>query len=154
MSGNATAIDDLPAVEAGLNYLAPSDEKPRIYAYDPPPDIPKSTVQTEPHRLPIHDLRPIQDSVSLDHEGFRLMQHTSAAHDFYDEVIFSAAHRWFYAPEMRADEAPLMKCYDSDQRARFVPHTAFIDPTTPVDAPPCASNSGRWCFTHHEDPPK
>jgi hypothetical protein len=36
---------------------------------------------------------------------------------------------------MRADEALLLKCYDSaqDGRARFVPHTAFTDPTAPAD---------------------
>jgi len=34
-------------------------------------------------------------------------------------------------------EALLLKCYDSetDGRARFAPHTAFVDPTTPADAP-------------------
>jgi hypothetical protein len=32
----------------------------------------------------------------------------------------------------------LLKCYDSaeDGRTRFVPHTAFLDPTAPADAPP------------------
>lgn len=53
-------------------------------------------------------------------------------------VAFSPAHRWFYAPAMSADEALLLKCYDSaeDGTARFAPHTAFEDPTTPADAPP------------------
>jgi hypothetical protein len=47
-------------------------------------------------------------------------------------------HRWFYVPEMRANEALLLKCYDSaqDGRARFVPHTAFTDPTAPADVLP------------------
>jgi hypothetical protein len=46
-------------------------------------------------------------------------------------VTYRPGHRWFYVPDMRADEAMLLKCYDSaeDGRARFVPHTAFIDPT-------------------------
>src|ERR1700761_9397619 len=53
-------------------------------------------------------------------------------------VKFNAGHRWLYFPKMSADEALLLKCYDSatDGRARFAPHTAFIDPTTPADAPP------------------
>jgi hypothetical protein len=53
-------------------------------------------------------------------------------------VKFNPSHRWYYAPAMRADELMLIKCYDSkdDGRARFVPHTAFVDPTTPADAPP------------------
>jgi hypothetical protein len=39
---------------------------------------------------------------------------------------------------MRTDEVMLIKCFDSadDGRARFVPHSAFVDPTAPADAPP------------------
>ena len=52
-------------------------------------------------------------------------------------VKFNPAHKWFYAPAMRNDEIMLIKCYDSaeDGRARFVPHSAFVDPTTPAGAP-------------------
>jgi hypothetical protein len=52
-------------------------------------------------------------------------------------VKYNPNHRWFYVPEMTADEALLLKCYDSatDGRTRFGPHTAFVDPTTPADAP-------------------
>jgi hypothetical protein len=52
-------------------------------------------------------------------------------------VKFNPDHRWFYFPEMQAEEAVLLKCYDSldDGRTRFGPHTAFVDPTTPPDAP-------------------
>jgi hypothetical protein len=53
-------------------------------------------------------------------------------------VTYNPQHRWFYFPRMQADEAVLIKCYDSldDGRARFTAHTAFDDPTTPADAPP------------------
>lgn len=48
------------------------------------------------------------------------------------------AHRWFAFPDMAAEEAILIKGYDSaeDGRARFTLHTAFDDPTSPADAPP------------------
>ena len=48
------------------------------------------------------------------------------------------AHRWFYFPEMRRDEAVVFKVYDSekDGRARFTPHTSFDDPATPPGAAP------------------
>lgn len=38
---------------------------------------------------------------------------------------------------MRTDEAWVFKNYDSatDGRARFTPHTAFVDPTHPAAAP-------------------
>ena len=70
-------------------------------------------------------------------------------------VKYNPNHRWFYVPEMTADEALLLKCYDlaTDGRTRFGPHTAFIDPTTPADAPPRESiDSGRWCSTGNEAP--
>ncbi len=52
-------------------------------------------------------------------------------------VSWSPAHRWYYIPRMRTDEALLIKCYDSRRDvARFCPHTAFEDPTTPSDAAP------------------
>ncbi len=53
-------------------------------------------------------------------------------------MTYRPSHRWFYVPEMRADEVLLLKCYDSaeDGRTRFVPHTAFLDPTAPADVLP------------------
>ena len=51
---------------------------------------------------------------------------------------YNPDHRWYYFPEMRSDEAILIKGYDSaeDGRARFTLHSAFDDPTTPADAAP------------------
>jgi hypothetical protein len=51
---------------------------------------------------------------------------------------FNPRHQWFYFPEMRRDEALVFKVYDSekDGRARFTPHTSFIDPASSADAPP------------------
>ncbi len=67
-------------------------------------------------------------------------------------VRFSPNHRWYYIPEMTADEALLLKCYDSatDGRTRFGPHTAFIDPTTPPDAPPRESIELRALVFHKQ----
>ena len=65
-------------------------------------------------------------------------------------VRYNSAHRWYYVPRMTADEALLLKCYDSatDGRTRFVPHTAFVDPTTPSDAPPRESIEVRTLVFH------
>jgi hypothetical protein len=53
------------------------------------------------------------------------------------KVAYNASHRWYYFPDMRPDEAIVIKCYDSDEsRARFTPHAAFNDPTTAPDSPP------------------
>jgi hypothetical protein len=58
---------------------------------------------------------------------------------------YNPAHRWFYFPEMRRDEAIVFKVFDSlkDGRARFTPHTSFEDPATPAGAPPRQSIEAR-----------
>jgi hypothetical protein len=271
MSAHAELRDrtalDLPFVQADLHYLGRMSERPRNYTYDPPPGVPRSNIVSETHSVPIHDLRPIEDRISLDREGFELLGHVSAVRDFYDEdevrsayyreaerliadvtgasrvfvfdhtlrrrvsgaddraagtprqpvarvhvdhtaksgpqrvrdlmgdeadellkgrvrvinlwrpirgplrdaplaigdaqsvdpadlvpsdlvyrdrvgetyaVKYNPGHRWFYVPDMQPDEALLLKCFDSatDGRARFMPHTAFEDPTAPANVLP------------------
>jgi len=65
-------------------------------------------------------------------------------------VRYNPNHRWFYVPDMQADEALLLKCYDSatDGRARFAPHTAFDDPTAGPDVPPRESIELRTFVFH------
>jgi hypothetical protein len=63
------------------------------------------------------------------------LRYTDRLGEIYS-LRFSPAHRWFYYSRMRADEAMLLKCYDSDPtRARFTAHSSFEDPTSPPDAP-------------------
>ncbi|KAF8579164.1 hypothetical protein K439DRAFT_1648545 [Ramaria rubella] len=53
-------------------------------------------------------------------------------------VQYSPEHKWKYLRGMRPDEGVLIKCFDSkaeDNVAVLTPHTAFVDPTTPKDAP-------------------
>ena len=67
-------------------------------------------------------------------EGFRLCD-THARLGL--AKITHAAYRWYYAKGITADEAYVFVCYDSrHDRARFTPHTGFIDTTTPADAEP------------------
>ena len=58
---------------------------------------------------------------------------------------YNPAHRWFYFPQLARDEAIVFKVYDSaaDGRARFTPHTSFVDPATPAGAPPRQSIEAR-----------
>lgn len=89
---------------------------------------------------------PVQDSPLAVTDARTVAEHDLVATDLvYPDrtgeiyyVKFNPDHRWFYAPAMRSDEVMLIKCYDSvaDGRARFVPHSAFVDPTTPPGAPP------------------
>jgi len=80
-----TNIDQLPYVEAELNYLAPMTERPRYYAFEPEPGEPKSNMAHEAHRMRIHSLRPIADELDLDTQGFALLEQRSAVRDFWDD---------------------------------------------------------------------
>ena len=271
-------IAALSCVTADLNYLAPGLDRPRTYTFEPPSGEPRSNIVPEPHSLPIHNIRPIGETVSLDREGFALVRQNSSVKDFHDEdevrsvyypeaerliktatgadrvfvfdhtlrkrvqgaadrdgglrqpvarvhvdhteksgpqrvrdlipdeaeqllkgrvqiinlwrpirgplldsplavcdartvkpneliaadlvypnrigetysVKYNPDHQWFYVPRMTADEILLLKCFDSktDGRARFAPHSAFIDPTTPPDAPPRESIELRTLVFH------
>ncbi len=261
-----TKTDQLPYVEAELNYIVPMAERPRYYAYEPSPSDPPPNMVHAAHTMRIHDMRPIVSEIGLDQQGFALVEQRSAVRDFWDDdevrqvyypeaerfiaevmgasrvfifdhvqrrrvdgvdrrqagmprqpatrvhvdhtarsgpqrvrdllgtdaeellhgrvqvinlwrpilpeplrdaplavcdarsvdpadlvasdlvyrdrvgetysVTYNPEHRWYYVPEMRRDEALLLKCCDTknDGRARFMPHTGFTDPTTPPDA--------------------
>jgi hypothetical protein len=53
-------------------------------------------------------------------------------------ITYNPSQRYYYFPKMQADEAVLIRCFDSAPRgaARFSAHTGFDDPTSPPDAPP------------------
>jgi hypothetical protein len=53
-------------------------------------------------------------------------------------VTYNPGQRWYYFPKMQADEAVLIRCFDSARSgpARFSAHGAFEDPNVPPDAPP------------------
>jgi len=275
-----TAADRLPYVEATLNYIVPSPERPRYYAYEPGPEDAPPNMVHEGHVMKIHDMRPISHDIGLDTYGFGLVEQRSAVKDFWDDdevravyypeaaefikqalgasrvfifdhvqrrridgvdrrqagrprqpatrvhvdhtarsgpqrvrdllpddaeellrgrvqvvnlwrpilpeplrdsplavcdarsvdfadlvpsdlvyrdrvgetysVRYNPGHEWYYVPEMRRDEALLLKCCDTkdDGRARFMPHTGFTDPTTPPDAAPRESIELRSLVFH------
>ncbi len=93
-----------------------------------------------PIRGPIRDAPlAVADAQSVDHDDLvatDLIYPDRVGEIYY--VKFNPSHRWFYASAMRQDEVMLIKCFDSadDGRARFVPHSAFEDPTTPAGALP------------------
>ena len=283
MSAHAELSDhrplDLPHVLADLHFLGRMTERPHTYTFDPPPGVARSNIVTATHRVPIHDLRPIEADISLDREGFELLGHVSAVRNLHDEeavrtiyypeaerliadvtgasrvvvfdhtirqrvrgaddraagvprqpatrvhvdhtersgpqrvcdllgdeaetllkgrlqvinlwrpirgplrdmplalcdagsvaptdlvasdliyrnrtgeiysVTYDPGQRWYYVPDMQPDEALLLKCYDSatDGRARFMPHSAFEDPTAPADTLPRESIELRTLVFH------
>lgn len=81
----SSAIENLATVEAVLNYLAPMAERPRSYAFDPPPNVPQTTAINVGFKVPIRDARSIAGEITLDRHGFELVQHHSAVRNFYDD---------------------------------------------------------------------
>jgi hypothetical protein len=279
MDRQGTTIFQPGDVEADLVYLAPMTERPHSYTCDPPPGVPRTNTANAPHRVTVHDARPLVADLSLDREGFELVEQRSAVCDFYDEdelrrvyypeaerlvarytgalrvIIFdhtirrrrsgaedraagmprqpatrvhndytersapqrirdlmgdeadallgrryefinvwrpirgplrdaplamcdarsvspgdmvasdliyrdrkgeiylmqhNPKQRWYYVPEMRADEVLLLKCYDSarDGRAVLSPHGAFEDPTAPANVLPRESIELRTIAFH------
>ena len=102
-----TKIESLPFVKAELNYLAPTANKPRTYALDPPPGEPKSTALPEPHTLPIFDGRLVANGFSLDREGFELVKHPTIVRNFYDDEevrrVYYPVVEAFLAATLKAD---------------------------------------------------
>jgi hypothetical protein len=73
------------AVEARLNYLAESSEKPVYYAYEPPAGTPRVTGQFVAQTVPVRNAREIVDDLSLEKQGFALTHQETAVQDFYDQ---------------------------------------------------------------------
>lgn len=69
------------------------------------------------------------------------------------QIAYNPNHEWYYFPKMLKTEAIVFKVYESkkDGRARFTAHTAFVDPTTPADAPPRQSIEIRTIAFFDED---
>nr|WP_294509277.1 CmcJ/NvfI family oxidoreductase [uncultured Rhodopila sp.] len=89
------AVSSLSQVVGEVVYLAKTAEKPHTYTYDPPEGVARTNIVNDPHTVPISDMRPIADGLSLDGQGFVLADAPTAVRDFYDE----AQLRSVYYPE-------------------------------------------------------
>ena len=78
-------VEGLKHVEASLNYLVDTEEKPVNYMYQPPPGTPQRTGRYAPHTMPIHNGRAIREQLSLDQQGFVLKRHEIEVVNLYDE---------------------------------------------------------------------
>ena len=113
---DGSAVETLARVEASLNYLAPSAEKPFAYTYSPPPPgRPQRSGVPEAHRVVIRDGRPLAPTLSLDREGFAFTQNASSATNFYNESEI----RSVYYPEVER----LVKAATGANRVAIFDHT-------------------------------
>jgi hypothetical protein len=84
----------LQSVNALINYTAPMNEPPRYHAMD----ALRNVHVFDPRRVDIRESRACLDGPHLDREGFQLVRHTSAVHDYLDTAQLEGV----YFAEIRA----------------------------------------------------
>ena len=89
-----------PATEisAPLNFIRRQDTKPVFHSSALTGGEAKIFFDPETHTVPISDMREIAETLSVDHEGFELLHHTTAVEDLYD----NDAVEQVYYPEIEA----------------------------------------------------
>ena len=93
----STHIDTtVSRVEAALNYLAETAEKPVTFMYKTEHGAPQRTYQNVKHTMAILNGRAVNERLTLDHQGFALVHDPTAIADFYDEAEVRAV----YYPEV------------------------------------------------------
>jgi hypothetical protein len=86
----------LPAIEAPLNFMVPSNEKPKVFMSVKHDEPNRRTGEFRPTWVTIADARALSEPPSLDREGFALVRHETAVADFYDKDAVSRV----YYPEV------------------------------------------------------
>jgi len=90
MDGLAPA--NLKGIKAPINFTAPLSEKPYSYNYDPPPGVAVRNTENQEHGITVYDARAVEGGLSLDREGFVLVNHKTAAADLYDEETIKSVY--------------------------------------------------------------
>jgi len=81
-------LSDRPLhVEATLNYLLKTAERPGLCTYDFQPAVPGRQWQYDKRAMRIHDARPINEELSLDVQGFIVRR--------YNTVVDGSKAPWF-----------------------------------------------------------
>lgn len=83
----------LPAsVEADVNYLLYTGQRPVGYAYPPPPGVPQQSGAPLPTRVSIANARALPEPASLDRQGFELRSSPTALTDFSNEQAITGVY--------------------------------------------------------------
>jgi len=90
-------------------------------------------------------------ATEINHYGETDLERPRHTGEIYS-VAYHPRHRWYYLSDMRTDEFLLLKCYDSqrDGRARFMPHTGFVNPACPSEFVPRESIEARTLVVFDE----
>ncbi|HKY08261.1 MAG TPA: CmcJ/NvfI family oxidoreductase, partial [Candidatus Binatia bacterium] len=108
--------ESAPAVEASLNYLIDTGEKPASYGGVSSTEADqKRKGKYQEYRMPVYDARGIADRFSLECEGFVFVKHETKIKDFFD----AAEVRSVYYPETEQ----LVKKHSGAKRVLVFDHT-------------------------------
>jgi hypothetical protein len=87
---------NLDHVQALLSYLADRSERPVAYLYEPPEGVPMRSGKNVKESMTILNGRPVASQLTLDGQGFELVDHDTAVRNFYDDAEVKGS----YYPEI------------------------------------------------------
>jgi len=116
MSRTEPMVDAAPAVEAMLNYLVDSGQKPASYGgVSAAEAAQKRKGKYQEYKMTVYDARAIADRLSLDCQGFIFVEHETKVEDFYDEAEVRSVYY--------AETQELVKRYSGAKRVLVFDHT-------------------------------
>jgi len=83
---------NLDHVLAPVNYLADRSERPVAYLYEPPEGVPLRSGKNVKEQMTIRNGRPLAWQLTLDDQGFALVNHKTAVRNFYDDTEVKAVY--------------------------------------------------------------
>jgi len=113
------ALETLDYVEARVNHLVPTEEKPAVYIVPMGEGENRRESEYAAHQVRIYDLRPVAAEMSLDREGLALVDSDTAVQDFYDDAEVERV----YYPEVAA----LVKGVTGAEKVVVFDHTRRMD---------------------------
>jgi hypothetical protein len=106
------AGEPLPSVEGALSFIVPQDVKPVFHSTALTGGEAKIFFELEDVFVPIVDMRPIAENLSVDTQGFELLHHETQVDDLYDDAAVDTV----YNAEI---EAILSERFDATQVSIF-----------------------------------
>ena len=86
------ASELLPSVEGALSFIVPQDTKPVFHSTALTGGEAKIFFELEDVSVPVADMRPIAENLSVDTQGFELLHHETQVDDLYDDAAVDSTY--------------------------------------------------------------
>ena len=86
------AAEPLPSVEGALSFIVPQDTKPVFHSTALTGGEAKIFFELEDVSVPVADMRPIAENLSVDTQGFELLHHETQVDDLYDDAAVDSTY--------------------------------------------------------------